>query len=103
MSLRTPFRQVARVWRFWRGKPHMTISRFGSRTDNPKIVLGIAGGRPRWGWATTSLMTEPDTDQGNALIEMHARTLNKITAIPVLDRRHLHSLQPGGTRLERTT
>lgn len=62
--------------------PYLVISRPGQATPNPSVNLGLHSTRGAIG-----LMTRPDTNPGHAHIEMHARTMARISCLPLLDAR----------------
>lgn len=73
---------VKRLWRILRSKPFIDISRYGWKTDRPRVGVGV---NSRHGMH--SLFDFADDDAGNAGAELAARSLGHITSFPVFDRR----------------
>jgi hypothetical protein len=76
------FRTMKRLRAIHSKKPVIEISRSGHATKRPQVHLGIMSYS-----GTMGVFTQPDTDRGNAQIEMHAQTMSHITGLSIYDRR----------------
>ena len=61
---------------------HVVLSKSGQLTARPHVHVSVQSRR-----GAAGIMTEPDTEQGNAKVEMYGRTYAHILGIPLIDRR----------------
>ncbi len=68
--------------RFYRLKPAITISVYGTLTDKPMVHVCVSSKQ-----GVIGVYDYPDDDIGNARAEMNANYLSHITGIPLRDGR----------------
>lgn len=63
---------------------HLYLDRSGWLTSRPKVHISLGSKN-----GSATLMTQDDTEQGNALVNDYARSWSHISGLPLLDKRKL--------------
>jgi hypothetical protein len=61
---------------------HVILSKSGQKTPTPHVHISVGSRR-----GSAGIMTEPDTEQGNAKIKMYGETYSNILGVPLTDKR----------------
>lgn len=80
------FTKIKRLYRRFKAMhettPHFVISKSGTETPNPSVNLGLHSKRGMQG-----IMSRHDDNPGHAQIEIMARSMARLSCLPLLDER----------------